>query len=106
MAVFIANEPKKDNYSIAASIADQQLPIIMAVPTVGKQNYTTPLLPPLLPRALTCTALPHRRQVRGVVRSSGRAVHKPVRHRGPRPHGRRHYGVPRAERAQRPAQRQ
>ena len=65
-----------------------------------------PLLPPLLPRALTCTALPHRRQVRGVVRSSGRAVHKSVRHRGPRPHGRRHYGVPRAERAQRPAQRQ
>ena len=46
MAVFIANEEK--NYIIAASTADQQLTIIMAVPTVGKQNYTTPLLPPLL----------------------------------------------------------
>ena len=47
MAVFIANEPQK-SYAIAASIADQQLPIIMVVPIVGQQNYTTPLLPPLL----------------------------------------------------------
>ena len=46
MPVFIANEEK--NYNIAASTADQQLHIIMAVPTVGKQNYTTLLLPPLL----------------------------------------------------------
>ena len=46
MAVFIANEQK--NYTSAASIADQQLPIIMAVSAVGQQNYTTPLLPPLL----------------------------------------------------------
>ena len=38
----------KTNYTSAASIADQQLPIIMDVSAVGQQNYTTPLLPPFL----------------------------------------------------------
>jgi hypothetical protein len=51
MAVFIANEQK--HCTIAASTADQQLPIIMAVSAVGQQNYTTPLLPPWLGQPLS-----------------------------------------------------